>query len=62
MQVDMEEKVFLFSNYSAPYLKFSWLICSVGFDKLARRARTQIRTDYTQILGTPNYGVPSHII
>ena len=34
----------------------------MGFDKLARRARTQICTDDTQITGTPNYGVPSQMM
>ena len=28
-----------------PYLKFSWLVCLVEIDKLARRARTQIPTE-----------------
>ena len=32
-------------------------MCSKNiFDKLARRARTQILTDDTQIIGSPNYG------
>ena len=46
-------QVLIISNYSAPCLKFNWLICSVGFDKLAQRARTQMThrfpADETQI-------------
>ena len=41
---------YLFSNMVS--MKWSKNI----FDKLARRARTQILTDDTQIIGSPNYG------
>ena len=43
----------IYCNYSAPYLKYKRLNWSVGIDKLAQRARTQMThrfpTDYTQI-------------
>ena len=37
-------------NSSVPYLKYKRLISSLGIDKLARRARTQIPADKTRIL------------